>query len=150
MTERILVIDNQRGDNCPSTIVGTDLDTGQEESFRYWATHRGKDGPVYNPACNMQAGKCYRIGLRHSSRAGYQPEWMIREAEEIPPQSPPKVPTRDEFILAETCLKEAGECLRCDMTVHGGLLDPKAHLEYTKTLFQGTMKMLAENATEKR
>jgi hypothetical protein len=150
MIERILVRDNIQGEGIPGVVLCTDLASGNDETLRYWPTHRGEDGPVPNPACKMEAGRCYRVGLRHSSRVGYPDEWMVREAEEIPPETPPAKPTRELYILAETCLKEAGESLRNDQTINGGPYGTKAHLETTEKLLSGMMQMLAEKAKENK
>lgn len=141
--ERVLVHENTQEGNTPGVVVCTCLDTGQEWTLKYWPVHKGADGDYDNPACKMEPGKCYKIGLRHSSRAGYAPEWMIREAEEIPPEKPPRIPTKDEGILWQVCLKEAGESLRNEQTIHGGNYDTRVHLEHTEELFRGTMTRLA-------
>lgn len=141
--DRILVQDNTQDGNTPGVIACVCLDTGEEWTLRYWPRHKGADGEYDNPACKMEPGRCYKVGLRHSSRVGYPDEWMIREAEEIPPEKPPRVPTKAEEILAQVCLKEAGECLRCDQTINGGHYTTEAHLANTEALFRGTMKFLA-------
>lgn len=146
--DRILVHENSQEGNTPGVIVCTDLDTGEGWSLKYWPTHKGADGEYENPACKMEARKCYQIGLRHSSRTGYADEWMIRDATEIPSEVPPRVPNREDYILAETCLKEAGESLRNDHTLNGGTYSTKEHLEYAKELFRGTMKILAAHCGE--
>ena len=143
--ERVKVLANEPADNGPHTLACTDLDTGEGVALRYWPMHRGAEGDAPNPALEMEPGKCYRVDLRFSSRKGYDDEWMVRGCEEIPDEVPPRVPTKDEYILAEACLKEAGESLRCDLTINGGCYFPKAHLESTTALFEGMMKMLAAN-----
>src|SRR3990167_7162523 len=135
--DRILAHDNAPGGSAPSVVVCTDLDTGQEWTLRYWPVHKGADGEYDNPACKMEPGKCYKVGLRHSSRVGHDPEWMIREAEEIPPEVLPRIPNKEEHILVQVCLKEAGESIRCDLTINGGVYSTKAHLETTDKLFRG-------------
>lgn len=143
--ERIKVVANEPAETGPSIVACIDLDTGRDCVLKYWPTHRGADGEYENPARKMERGRCYRIGLRHSQRAGYDPEWMIREAEQIPDEVPPRIPTKDEFILAETCLKEAGESLRCQYSPEGRPFSESDHLAYATALFQGTMKMLSAN-----
>ena len=138
--ERVKVVANEPAESGPYSLVCTDLDTGAGVVLRYWRTHRGEDGDVPNPAMKMEPGKCYRVGLRFSSRKGYDDEYMVRECEEIPDEAPPRVLTKDEHILLTVCLKEAGEALRCDQTINGGpYYSAKAQIEMANELFRGML-----------
>ena len=112
--ERVKVLGKHQEGETPGVLACVNLDTGMEVSLRYWPTHRGEGGAsVPNPACLMMEGKCYRVGLRISSRKGYDDEWMVRECEEMPePLSVPRQPlqAKDVFILAEVVLNNVREC----------------------------------------
>ena len=145
--DRVKVLANEPAESGPHTLVCTDLDTGEDCILRYWASHNGEE----NPACGAEEGRCYQVGLRLSRRKDFDDEWMVRECEQIPDEVPPRVPTKNEHILALSCMKEAGENLRCQHSADGSPFSEKDQLTYTTALFQGMMKMLAANCgTEKR
>ena len=144
--ERVKVLANEPAESGPYTLACTDLDTGEDCILRYWASHNGEE----NPACGAEEGRCYAVGLRLSRRKDFDDEWMVRECEQIPDEVPPRIPTKNEHILALACLREAGDSLRCQFS-EGSPFGEKDKLVYTEALFEGMMKMLAAKCgTEKR